>query len=117
MDRHVRAAALVALALACALPAGAEDSMRCGSHLVSTGDGRDKVRTLCGDPQDVTFIGLIGRRGSPTYRSYDYTWFGPAWIELPVEVWTYNFGPNKLLRKLRFEGDELVKIDTAGYGY
>ena len=95
--------------------------MRCGSRLVSTGDGKDKVRALCGDPSDVTFEGTVGRRsfydryyGS---RQYDYSYFGPAWVELPVETWTYNFGSNKLLRKLRFVGDELVEIRTAGYGY
>jgi hypothetical protein len=36
---------------------------------------------------------------------------------MPVEIWTYNFGPNKLLRKLRFIGDELVEIRTDGRGY
>jgi hypothetical protein len=117
MRHRLRLAALAALALACALPAAAEDSMRCGSRIVSTGDGKDKVRKLCGEPSDVSFIGSIGRRASPTYSPYDYSWFGPAWVELPVEVWTYNFGPSKLLRKLRFEGDELVDIDTNGYGY
>ena len=36
---------------------------------------------------------------------------------MPVEVWTYNFGTSKLLRKLRFVGDELDEIRTDGYGY
>jgi hypothetical protein len=99
----------------------AEDSMRCGNRLVSTGDGKDKVRTLCGDPTAVSFDGTIGRRSynGRYYGSdvYDYSFFGPEWVELPVETWTYNFGSNKLLRKLRFIGDELVDIRTAGYGY
>ena len=34
-----------------------------------------------------------------------------------VEVWTYNYGSNKLMRELRFEGEELVDIRTIGYGY
>jgi uncharacterized protein YvpB len=38
-------------------------------------------------------------------------------VEVPVEVWTYNFGSSKLLRKLRFVGDELDQIRTDGYGY
>ena len=111
------------MALATLLAAGgahAEDSMRCGNRLVSTGDGKDKVRTLCGEPTSVSFVGMIGRRGYPGYTTdgqYDYSYFGPAWVELPVEVWTYNFGSSKLLRKLRFVGDELVEIRTDGYGY
>ena len=94
-----------------------DDKMRCGSRLVSTGDGKDKVRTLCGEPSDVAFVGSIGRRAYPRYSPDDYSWFGPAWVELPVEIWTYNFGSSKLLRKLRFVGDELDDIRTDGYGY
>jgi hypothetical protein len=108
--------ALLAL-LALALPAAAQDSMRCGSRLVSVGDGKDKVRTLCGEPTDVAFVGTMGRRAYPGQGSYDYSYFGPAWVEVPVEVWTYNFGSARLLRKLRFVGDELVEIRTDGHGY
>ena len=95
----------------------AEDSMRCGSRLVSTGDGKDKVRALCGEP---TSVSLVGVQGAPQYYyrgPYDYSYFGPSWFEVPVEVWTYNFGTTKLLRKLRFVGDELDEIWTDGYGY
>ncbi len=105
------------LLLALAVPAAAEDALRCGSRLVSTGDGKDKVRTLCGEPTDVAFVGTIGRRAYPNYGPYDYSYFGPAWVELPVEVWTYNLGSTRLLRKLRFVGDELVEIHTDGHGY
>jgi len=107
-------------ALVASQPARADDTLRCGSRLVSVGDGKDKVRALCGDPSDVAFAGTIGRRGYPYYTnndSYDYSYFGPAWVEMPVEIWTYNFGSHKLLRKLRFVGDELVEIRTDGYGY
>ena len=97
--------------------ASAEDTMRCGSRLVSVGDGKDKVRTLCGEPADVAFAGTIGRRGYPSSGQYDYSYFGPAWVEMPVEIWTYNLGSHKLLRKLRFVGDDLVEIRTDGYGY
>jgi len=91
--------------------------MRCGSRIVSVGDGKDKVRSICGDPSHVSFVGSVGRRAFPNYDPYDYGYFGPAWVELPVEIWTYNFGSSKLLRKMRFIGDELVEIRTQGYGY
>ncbi len=100
-------------------PAAAEDSMRCGSKLVSQGDGKDKVRTLCGEPTSVDFQGVIRR--APRYQygygfnRYEYS--GPGVVEMPVEVWTYNFGTSKLLRKLRFVGAELEEIRTDGYGY
>ncbi len=106
-----------ALALTPAIAAGSDDTMRCGNRLVTAGDGKDKVRTLCGEPTDIAFRGVV--RG-PRYFDrwgYDYSWVGPSWEELPVEIWTYNFGSSKLLRKLRFVGEELVEIETGGYGY
>jgi hypothetical protein len=113
-----RLAATILLGLASWAAAAGDDTLRCGSRLVSTGDGKDKVRALCGEPSDVSFSGTVGRRRYPTQgHSYDYSWFGPEWVEMPVEVWTYNFGSSKLLRKLRFVGDELVEIRTEGYGY
>jgi len=110
---------LAAALLTCAGQAKADDSMRCGSKLISVSDGKDKVRTLCGEPTSVDFQGVIRR--TPRYQygygfnRYEYS--GPGIVEMPVEVWTYNFGSSKLLRKLRFVGEELEEIRTAGYGY
>jgi len=118
MNRTFGTLFVITLAALCvAQPVRAQDSLRCGSRLVSVGDGKDKVRALCGDPSDVAFAGTVGRRGYPGTRQYDYSYFGPEWVEMPVEIWTYNLGSHKLLRKLRFVGDELVEIRTDGYGY
>jgi hypothetical protein len=97
----------------------AEDSMRCGSKLVTRGDGKDKVVALCGEPTSVSLHGMVRRAPRYDYGfGYNrYEYYGPGWIDLPVEIWTYNFGSSKLLRKLRFVGDELDDIDTDGYGY
>ena len=38
-------------------------------------------------------------------------------IEVPVETWIYNLGPNKLMRRIRFEDGIVVEIETLGYGY
>jgi hypothetical protein len=122
MRPNTRPVLLCALAvtLACTAASRADDSLRCGSRLVSTGDGKEKVRALCGEPTSVSLAGVVrqgGYGGRYGYGSYDYSYFGPAWVELPVELWTYNFGSTKLLRKLRFVGDELVEIRAEGYGY
>jgi hypothetical protein len=96
--------------------ATAEDSMRCGTRLVSEGDPKGKVRALCGEPSYVALESMLS--GPALSRSpYDYSFFGPVWSEVPVEIWTYNFGSSRLLRYLRFIGDELVDIRTGGYGY
>ncbi len=97
----------------------ADDTMRCGSRLVRQGDGKDKVLTLCGEPSAVTFQGVIRRAPRSEYgfgyNRYDY--YGPSFVDMPIEIWTYNFGSSKLLRKLRFVGDELEEIRTDGHGY
>jgi hypothetical protein len=96
--------------------ASAEDSMRCGTRLVSEGDPKGKVRALCGEPTDVYLESMISGPALSRY-SYGYSFYGPVWREVPVEIWTYNFGSSRLLRHLRFIGDELVDIRTSGYGY
>jgi uncharacterized protein DUF2845 len=94
----------------------AEDSMRCGTRLVYQGDVKGKVRALCGEPSDITVTSIAHGPGYMRYP-HDYAYYGPVWLETPIEVWTYNFGSSRLLRQLRFVGDELVDIRTNGYGY
>jgi hypothetical protein len=114
--RACAAVALVLLLLVAMPVARASDTMRCGTRIVSSGDGKDKVRALCGEPTSISFVGIQSRPRNH-YGPYDYSYFGPGYIEVPVEIWTYNFGSSKLLRKLRFVGDELDEIRTDGYGY
>jgi hypothetical protein len=118
--KHVLSCGLLAGAtLVLPIEAFAEDSMRCGSRLVTRGDAKDKVRSLCGEPTDVALRGFVRR--APVYEygyGYNrYEYYGPGWVDMPVEIWTYNLGSHKLLRKLRFIGDELDEIETDGYGY
>jgi hypothetical protein len=107
-------ALLVVGFLACS-PAFA-DSMRCGTRLVSEGDSRAEVAAQCGEPTDVVEQRSVFRRpvvwgyGRPIYVGQDF-------VEVPVEIWLYNLGPNKLMRRLRFEGGYVVEIETLGYGY
>jgi hypothetical protein len=37
--------------------------------------------------------------------------------EVIVTEFIYNFGPRKLMRRLIFEGNVLVEIESIGYGY
>ena len=34
-----------------------------------------------------------------------------------METWTYNFGPNKLMRRVRFVDGIVEEVETLGYGY
>lgn len=81
----------------------AEDTLRCGSRLVSVGMIAAKVEALCGKPayRDVEGYEL------PYNRGYDSD----------VEVWTYNFGSNRLLQQLQFRNGQLESIRSDGYGF
>jgi len=112
--RALVSSVLAALLLALAVPASA-DGLRCGSKLVTTGDPRAKVRQLCGEPTDVQTRSILRR---PTFnfggRILSY---GDGYVEVPVEIWTYNFGPYKLMREIRFVDGRVENIETLGYGY
>ena len=102
------------LGILAAVPAAA-DAMRCGSRIIREGDTRTIVRDLCGEPADVQSRSILRR---PTYyiggRQYYY---GDAMVEVPVEIWTFNFGPYKLMRRVRFVDGLVEEIETLGYGY
>ena len=112
--RALASSLLAALLLALAVPASA-DGLRCGSRLVTQGDPRAKVRHYCGEPTDVQ-THYIQRRPSFTAGGRYYS-YGDGYVEIPVEIWTYNFGPYKLMRQVRFVDGRIDEIETLGYGY
>lgn len=109
-----RGVVILILALLSASPTFA--SMRCGTKVISEGSTRSEVAARCGEPDEVVTHGSVFRRpviwtaGRPYY-------VGDGYIEIPVESWLYNFGPNKLMQRVRFEDGVVVEIETLGYGY
>jgi hypothetical protein len=106
---------VLATLLLAAAPASMADSMRCGSRLVVEGDTSGKLRSLCGEPVAISRRNILrpaavwihGRRIRVGYDS----------IEVPVETWEYNFGPSRLMMRVRLEDGLVTDIDTLGYGY
>ncbi|HEV7606308.1 MAG TPA: DUF2845 domain-containing protein [Steroidobacteraceae bacterium] len=108
-----RAAAVLVLGFLASSPAFA---FRCGTKLVSEGDSRAEVAAKCGEPTDVVNQKTVFRR--PVIWNYGRPYFiGEDFIEIPVETWIYNLGPNKLMQRLRFEGGFVTEVETMGYGY
>ena len=112
--RTLLLAGLTLVAAALAAPAQA-DSLRCGSRVIRDGDPSVEVRAFCGEPADVQTRTILRR------PRYDYrgrlVYFGDSVVEIPVETWTYNFGPNKLMRRIRFVDGRVDGVETLGYGY
>jgi hypothetical protein len=92
------------------------EALRCQNRLVSSGDSP---------------IEVLGKCGTPTlqqYRQEEIETFEPVFIRgkqvlvarritVPVEIWTYNFGPHSLIYVVVFRNDRVVDIRTQGYGY
>ena len=106
-----RPAALLALLL---LPAAASaDAMRCGSRLISDGDPIEKVREHCGEPSQTQRTWIV-RQPRFEYGGQEIPF--PGEEEVPVDLWTYDFGPNTLMRRIRFVAGKVDSIETLGYG-
>ena len=101
----------LAATLAIAAPAAA-DSMRCGTKLMTDGDPLDKVAAFCGPPTSVERREILR-----PYYFYRGSLPIPGSYEISVELWTYNFGPHKLMHRLRFEDGLLVDVETLSHGY
>ena len=99
-------------------------AFRCGSKLVRDGMHEQQVIAACGQPTSIRHLGHA-------IRAYDYRFRlrnpGHVYYRMPgvshfatevtITEFVYNFGPRKLMRRLIFEGNVLVEIETIGYGY
>jgi hypothetical protein len=108
-----RAAFVLVLGFLACSPAFA---FRCGTKLVSEGDSRAEVLAKCGEPADRATQRSVYRRPMIWAHGRPY-YIGEDAMEVPVESWTYNLGPNKLMRRVRFENGFVAEIETLGYGY
>ena len=88
------------------------DSMRCGQSLVSTGDPLFMAQEKCGPPSDkdeyttpATYTNRHGR-----------TVIDPNRRGSLHQIWTYNFGPDRLMMRLYAINNKIESIETLGYG-
>jgi len=110
--KHARAAVIV-LAL---LSWGTFDTalaLECDGRVVSMGYQTWRVREICGEPASIQDLHhMIPQRYYDPYQRV----YVDTFVYVNKSVWTYNFGPNRLIYILTFEHDKLVNIETGGYG-
>ena len=96
-------------------------ALRCGNKLVKDGMHEQQVRAICGEPASTRRLGYVLRyydpRSNGRSMSYSHHYGYGARQELPVMEMLFNFGPHKLMRRMRFEGGRLTSVETEGYGY
>jgi hypothetical protein len=108
-------------------------AFRCKGKIVSEGDPQAKVLRFCGEPvsvqQRTLYRGGIPRGGvnrtvgpgsdlvGVATRREELLIHDRSVVEVLVEEWTYNLGPHRLMRVVRFENGLVTEVDLLGYGY
>jgi Protein of unknown function (DUF2845) len=106
--------AMVALTVMVLGTTGVARALQCEGRLVSLGSSPWEVHTICGAPaQTEDSVEVVLK---PAYDTHGHV-AGHFPIAVPKHVWTYNFGPSRLIYMLTFLEGKLVKIETGGYGH
>lgn len=100
---RIRRPAIAGLLLLASLPAAGDDGLRCGARLVGPGDRMFEVHELCGEP-DIKVVLVSAFSVNYGFLPYE-------------EEWQYNFGPQQLMRFLRFRNGRLSSIQTGPHGF
>jgi hypothetical protein len=87
---------------------------RCDQLSFHLGDSTFDLLARCGEPalRDVKVVTHTSGATSAGGATFD----AAVTTEL-LEIWTYDLGPQALVRRLWFERGKLVRVETGGYGY
>ena len=105
-------AAVCAAALLVSASVRAE-ALRCGSKLITDGDTQEKVLQYCGEPVEKKRT-WITRQPRFEYGGQEIPF--PGSEDVPVDLWTYDFGSSKLMRRIRFVAGKVDSIETLEHG-
>jgi Protein of unknown function (DUF2845) len=88
----------------------------CDRAIINEGKPIEYVLEMCGQPsysQEHTEYRVLRYTPPATYPGI----VEERVIPIIIQEWTYNFGPNRLMRYLRFENGILKAIESRGRGY
>ncbi len=98
----------------------ADDGFRCRTgRLVRVGDRMGEVQNRCGEP-DAVSTRIEKRKVKHRYSR----WVGgveesiveEVEVEVPLDEWTYDLGPQAFIRYVVFENGAVINVTTGGYG-
>src|SRR6478736_5677758 len=107
------ALALTSFVALFALPARA-DSVSCDGGYVSVDDTKLDLLGKCGEP---TLIEARLDQQTTSQTDASGQTAATRTVRTPVEVWTYNFGPQRFLQYVTIAAGKVVSISTGGYGF
>ncbi len=101
---------LLVLAWTPALTLG--QSLRCSDKIISEGATSQELASLCGDPAQVEHKTIYNDLSTGTSNVV-----ARAATEIHVEMWIYNFGPNRLMQRIWIQDGVITRIESLGrYG-
>jgi len=86
----------------------------CDSSAIREGDSKIDLLARCGEPV------IVDVRPAPdllAFDSYRGVIKGQAARIVDVEVWTYDFGPQQLVRFVYLQNGFVRRVETGGHGY
>jgi hypothetical protein len=93
-------------------------ALRCSRHVVIEGYRKAKIFGLCGEPDFIEHkTEYLDTRLSSRNRQFGTSLDIEKLVEIEFDVWTYNFGPHRLMHYLHFKDGKLERIEVGGYGY
>lgn len=95
--------------LLCVITMADAQAFYCGERIVSVGDSKADVLLKCGEPasKDARDEEYIEKTGIESKRKTRVT----------IEDWTYNAGPDALVRILTFNNGKLADVREGGRGF
>ena len=101
---------LVAVCLSCGCAQAG--TLLCGTRVISEGASGIELLAACGEPAQVDRSTVLRSAGAGTGG-----YAAATTVEVHLETWLYNFGPGKLMQRVRLEDGTVLQIDSLGYGY
>ncbi len=87
-------------------------SLRCSNKIVSEGTTSQELATLCGEPAQVERKTIYNDISTGTSHVAASTT-----VEIHLEMWIYNFGPNQLMERIWIQDGVITRIESLGrYG-
>jgi len=112
--RLLAACVLIVVVVLAGIEQPAAAALRCGTRLVSLGDHKLEVLNKCGEP---TLIEPLGYGHYTYWPHHSHRLHGHYTAFAQLEEWTYNFGPRRFMRLVRFADGKVVRIISLDYGY
>jgi hypothetical protein len=86
----------------------------CGDRVISRGVSGSEVASVCGKPDQVDDNSAYNTAIAPV-AGVPYAGAASA-ARVKIEVWTYNFGPDRVMERVHFVDGRVTDIEDLGFG-